>query len=574
MLVFEFFFLLIALKLYGMQAFIAACVSLFFYMVTIFCQKKASVWSLILVVMVCVIHGHFLAIIKTGCWSFESQFWRAVTQYHHIQAPALMQGTYSVCDMSAFEPIYGMRDQGAQWLTTHHIHPMISYFLFAKADNDFFEKSLLSQLGLVHVLTVSGLHIDVIFRTMSQWVFAYGSLIFMSGLVLIYGHMVGYGIPVQRAIIMGLMGIWGRHYGLSLSTGFRWQCAFLLVLILNPMAFQMSGFYLSFFLSAAIAFMPKSLFSEALFVGVIAVSLWFFNYYPLMGLLMNLLALPLYEMILIVTLCVGYMAYWLDIAMPLEGMSAILRVMDDQLSPFLGVMWIINDSWLILLIFFIAAIVFFCFHRMQLMITALMAYVFHAWVMGAVPYGEFRVKFFSVGHGLMVFIQTASHAWVYDVPSVSAVKRQLGFDLHKHMPYLQGGVTISHSDQDHSGGGAYLLSLHPQMKSYGNLSVDHKGHTCLAGGGWLKDGVEYQWMTVPDLRLSGNAASCVLSVTSQKGFRLLLTGDIEPSWKKYYAPFSVSIASAPHHGRKDEWFNEHLMVGLSLRSDRTRVGGG
>jgi beta-lactamase superfamily II metal-dependent hydrolase len=180
-------------------------------------------------------------------------------------------------------------------------------------------------------------------------------------------------------------------------------------------------------------------------------------------------------------LSVGYISYALDSPQPLILVSIILRGMDELFFPFARMIWVVADHWMIPILFLVAAIVFFCFHRLHLMIMALMAYLFQVGFMSAVPFGEFRVKFYDVGHGLMVWLQTASHTWVYDVPSASVVRKQLILDLHRHMPYLRGGVVISHSDKDHSGGVSYLSDLYPHFMFYGNLSIDHKGNTCLSG---------------------------------------------------------------------------------------------
>lgn len=94
-------------------------------------------------------------------------------------------------------------------------------------------------------------------------------------------------------------------------------------------------FLFIFFLSAAISFVPRRLFYQALSVSVMAVSLWFFGYYPLVAILVNTLALPVYEILLVVTLLVGYVAYALDTALPLQVISQVLYRMDQLLSPFL-----------------------------------------------------------------------------------------------------------------------------------------------------------------------------------------------------------------------------------------------
>lgn len=566
--VLEFFFLLASLKLSLAHAYFAACLFLGCYYILIFNQRSASYWVMLLVMLVAFIHAHFLQSVRQGCWSFDAQFWRALSHHFQISVPRLSPGHYSSCELMSFSRQIDFSDVASSWLEAHGIHPMLGYFLFARANNDDFEKSLLTQLGLVHVLSVSGLHIDVICRVLSPFAKARYLLLLITGVLLVYGHMVSYGLPVQRALFMGIMGIWGRFYGLRLSAGFRWQLAFLMVLILNPMALEMSSFYLSFFLSAAISFVPRRLFYQALSVSVMAVSLWFFGYYPLVAILVNTLALPVYEILLVVTLLVGYVAYALDTALPLQVISQVLYRMDQLLSPFSGMMWLIANSLFVKLIFLLGSLIYACMHRMGIMVIIFFSYLLYYFWPGSIPVGEFRVKFYDVGHGLMVFIQTSAHAWIYDVPSVHAIKQYLEPDIHQQGFYLRGGLIISHSDQDHSGGLSYLMSHYLNLTRYGNLSVSGKHMQCLAGGRWMQDGVWFEWLTLADLKQKGNAASCVLMVESQSGFRLLLTGDITSEWGLYYQPNTVSLASSPHHGRNPDWFLGRLEGHSLLISDR------
>ncbi|MGQ9512124.1 DNA internalization-related competence protein ComEC/Rec2 [Thermodesulfitimonas sp.] len=116
------------------------------------------------------------------------------------------------------------------------------------------------ETGVVHILSVSGLHVGLVLgfvlgiaRTIRL---RSGITLLVSLLVLIfYDLMVGAGPPVVRATVMAVLFLWAKHLGRERDWPTALAVAALIILLANPLAVSDPGFQLSFAATWGILFL-------------------------------------------------------------------------------------------------------------------------------------------------------------------------------------------------------------------------------------------------------------------------------------------------------------------------------
>jgi competence protein ComEC len=192
--------------------------------------------------------------------------------------------------------------------------------------------------------------------------------------------------------------------------------------------------------------------------------------------------------------------------------------------------------------------------------------------------GEAWIDVLDVGSGLAVIVRTAGHALAYDAGPAWGGDSDSGDRIV--VPFLRGegiarlaGQVVSHADDDHAGGAAYvavsrrpawlLSSLPPGDALHGLVA---RSIPCEAGQGWEWDGVEFRVLHPAgdrghprgEGRRAGkpkeNDRSCVVRVQAA-GASILLTGDIEARSEaemlaRGAAHLRSDVLLLPHHGSR------------------------
>jgi competence protein ComEC len=175
--------------------------------------------------------------------------------------------------------------------------------------------------------------------------------------------------------------------------------------------------------------------------------------------------------------------------------------------------------------------------------------------------GSFKLHMLDVGQGLAVVVETQGHALLHD----AGIKYPSGFDSGSAivLPFLRqkrishlDAVVASHDNLDHSGGLKSVLAEHPTAKRYASAAFYPLSEPCRAGMEWQWEGVNFTFLhPMPDNRKSDNNDSCVLKVESGFG-SALLTGDIEHESEQnmlqnaYNKIKDTDVLLMPHHGSK------------------------
>lgn len=182
-------------------------------------------------------------------------------------------------------------------------------------DKSYLDKELkegFQDIGISHILVVSGLHISLlgmgIFRLLRK-MFKYGvSCSVASVFVVLYVVMTGFGVSGRRALVMFLISILAEYLGRTCDMLTSVSVALVIILFDTPYLFLNCGFLLSFLAVLGIAMLcpvleavSKWMCGYRLSFIMISISVaWatlpvnaaFFYEYPIFSILVNLLVVP------------------------------------------------------------------------------------------------------------------------------------------------------------------------------------------------------------------------------------------------------------------------------------------
>jgi competence protein ComEC len=457
---------------------------------------------------------------------------------------------------------------------------------------------VLQRTGTSHLVAVSGLHIGMIAAL--SYFFALRSALwlpyslarrahaFAAGMSILaatfYAALAGFTLPTQRALVMLLVvqalviarRRWPLGSGLALAA--------ILVVCHDPLATLTASFWLSFgavmLLLAASAevehpraedrsgLMMHSLvffrLQWALTLGLAPFVVWFFGQFSLISLLVNLVAIPLFAIVVVpLALTTALFAMIDSDGFGLAGwadsiVAWVWRLLEYAAGGHFAAVELPRPSLLILLLGLVAIAMSMMRHRLPGRTLALFGLIPLALDHSeSVPPGFARATVFDVGHGLAVGIETAEHRLLFD----SGPAYRSGFDAGEEVvvPALQAIsrnavdlLIVSHGDSDHAGGVAAIIAEYPDMAVLAGPDVDQvQAERCHAGQSWRWDQVQFNVLHPPDQSdFSGNDSSCVVLIETSSG-SLLLTGDIEsPAESRLTANYELAadVVVVPHHG--------------------------
>ncbi|MCE0968889.1 DNA internalization-related competence protein ComEC/Rec2 [Pseudomonas sp. NMI4491_12] len=446
----------------------------------------------------------------------------------------------------------------------------------------------LQATGTVHLLVISGQHIGLVagllyglVAGLARWGLWPARLPWLPcacalamAAALAYGWLAGAGVPVQRACLMlAVVLLWRlrfRHLGAMLPL----LLALVAVLLVEPLAALLPGFWLSFAAVATLIYCfsgrlggwrPWQAWTRAQWViaiGLLPVLLATGLPVSLSAPLANLVAVPwvslaVLPLALLGTLLlplggVGEALLWLAGGL-LDGLFRLLALVAHQrpawLAPALP-LW----AWLLVLL---GALLVLLPRGVPLrglggvMLLAL-------WVpREPVPLGQVEVWQLDVGQGLAVLLRTRHYNLLYDA---GPARGETDLGERVVLPTLSKlGVgsldlmVISHAHADHAGGAAAIQRGLPVRRLIGGEALDDVPlQPCASGEQWNWDGVRFSLWRWADGQ-SSNDRSCVLLVEAQ-GERLLLAGDMEAAAERAWLADTemprIDWLQAPHHGSR------------------------
>ena len=457
---------------------------------------------------------------------------------------------------------------------------------------------LLNRVGIGHLMSISGSHIGLVAGIVFGLVWlgwsrspklalcwpatraaALATILGAGG----YTLLSGLSVPAQRAFLMAAVAMGALLLQRPAAPSRVLALALLAVLIVDPGAPLMAGFWLSFGAVAAILYSVSGRWREGRLLGqtiglqlnitlaMLPPTLVFFQQFPLLSPLANLIAIP-----------------WVDCTvLPLSLLAALAEPLGttvqtavlDLAALTLDGLWRIMvwlDRWPGMVLYRPAPPLWtlgFALPGMALLLAprglpgrwlGLPLCLPLLWppTVGPEP-GGFWFTFLDTGSGPAAVVQTQHHVLVYDTgPKLGAT---LDAGRAVIVPFLrrQGAtqvdmLIVSHADGQHTGGVRSLRELTPVTRiltSTPELTPIDGAEACRAGQAWDWDGVRFQMLHPPESGFSSDNASCVLRIEGAAG-RALLPGDIESGAETalaatYGADLAAEILVAPHHGHRN-----------------------
>ncbi|HIT89824.1 MAG TPA: DNA internalization-related competence protein ComEC/Rec2, partial [Candidatus Merdenecus merdavium] len=360
-------------------------------------------------------------------------------------------------------------------------------------------KNLYTQTGISHILAISGLHITMLGMGMYKLLrwsrisekITTSICIF---LMFSYGWMTGMSVSTSRALMMFTIMLMGaiveRTYDMLSALG----AAAIICLLINPYSLFQVGFLLSFLAVLGIAILYPVLcdvFSvnhkviQSLFISIsvtlisLPFILYFFFQYPIYGIFLNLILLPLVGILLLSGILGSFFGLWTTkIGSILMIPCHYILILYEKLCIF--VLHLPNAQvvlgrpkvWQMVLYYSILSLFLVIFRfkkrRKKKRITAMVMLLSMVIVLLYRPNSGFNMVFLDVGQGDGIYFQTPSdHHFLVDGGS-STVSKVGEYTL---LPFLQSlgvisldYVFVTHSDADHINGIAELLAISKDIK--------------------------------------------------------------------------------------------------------------
>ncbi len=449
------------------------------------------------------------------------------------------------------------------------------------------EWEVFARTGTAHLMAISGLHVGMVAATIFLLVGMFSRRIpvfapfsreigVVAGLLAasLYAALAGFAIPTRRALCMLAVAailLLRRRQGLAFTA---WVVAMALVLLTDPLAPLTIGFWLSFGAVGVISWAMMNRRGSATAIsgllrvqwavalGLAPLTLWFFQRGSLIAPVANLLAVPLFTMLIVPAVLFGAL---LSVVLPVLAvpwfgvLGLLLDVVWAGLESLAGmpfaqrftakppVGWIVLATAGACLLLMPQGLPGRTLFGLGLFLPMLF------WMPDRPEPGGWQLTVLEVGQGLAAVVRTRNGVLVYDTGP--AYGSGLDAGARYLVPFLraQGVKTIdllvvSHPHRDHDGGVASLLDAFP-----GTPRIAGEDLTCHKGQSWRWDGVHFR-MLHPTSTHHGNPnlVSCVLEVRSQAG-SLLLPGDIEwPTELELAHPAEalqpVDVLVVAHHG--------------------------
>lgn len=452
----------------------------------------------------------------------------------------------------------------------------------------------LRATGLSHLFAISGLHIGLAAGLAALMMRGLYALLPGLGLRIplpqaaalgaisaaaVYALVAGLSLPTVRSLIMLAAVLLALLLRRQLRLGHSLALAALLLWVMDPLALLTPGFWLSlggvFWLLVCV---PQGQGWRAASAGLVRaqlvlglalmpLSVLFFGGSSLIGLPLNLLAVPLVTVLVVPSLLLGVLAMpWAPVSGALltiagHGMDLLWWLAGLAAAAPAAYLHLPEPSPIAVALALLGVLVLLA--PRGLPGRALGALLLLPMLWPARPPladGAFRIDMLDVGQGLSVLVRTGSHSLLYD----AGARSRGGFDLGDAVvvPALRAlgvrrldRILISHGDVDHAGGLQSVRRAFPDAALSSGEPGRVGGQPCRSGERWEWDGVYFEVLHPPaHFPELGNESSCVLSVASAAG-RALLPGDIGEViegrlLRDEAAKLPADLLLVPHHGSR------------------------
>ncbi|MBL0438021.1 DNA internalization-related competence protein ComEC/Rec2 [Aeromonas caviae] len=431
--------------------------------------------------------------------------------------------------------------------------------------------------GLTHIIAISGQHIALV-AVLGWWL---GRLFGLRGAICVsllfaatYSWLAGFAVATERALIMVLVWSLLRWLKRDWPSHRIWLWAFVVLTLWDPFALYSAGFWLSF-LAVALLLLASLLHDRPglvrlqllLLLGLLPLQLLLFEGMAPLAFLLNLLALPLFCLVIIPLALIGVLVaplstllahglLWVS-AFGLEWVLWGLTQLADRLQlwwPVPG--WLMPASALLILLWT-------GWHLPGG--RALGGPVAAALLLALWPApASWQVRVLDVGQGLSVLVTRGDRAILFDTGD----RYPGGYNMADAaiLPLLNrlgirviDTLIISHRDRDHAGNRQALLQSMAVRRELSSFPFTPATQACRRGQQWHWQGLDVRVLWPLAAGAGRNNDSCVVQLDDGR-HRLLLSGDIEQQAERRLlalaleegegAGLASTLLVSPHHGSR------------------------
>ncbi|HBM3990052.1 TPA: DNA internalization-related competence protein ComEC/Rec2, partial [Listeria innocua] len=462
------------------------------------------------------------------------------------------------------------------------------------------------QMGVVHLLAISGLHVNLLIGSIYFLLLKFGitrERVTVSLLVLLpfYVILTGASPPVIRAATMTALLLLSEKYAAKWSSFSVICISFILFFIIQPHVIYEVGFQLSYVVSFGIILSSRQIlvrqqspFVKSLTISFIStmmssvVMMYHFYSFSWVGIFFNLLYVPLFT-IIVLPGCLG--VFLLSIITPTlmkipeYMLTFLIQLMESLTNIFAKIpnqTIITGRPNTIMLVLIIATILLFFYQwqKKQFPIGIFICFCLLCYFSSFNATG--KVSFIDVGQGDSILIQLPKNKGNYLIDTGGELLVEKEAWTKKRKPFTIGGsiltpvlkskgissldkVIITHSDADHMEGLDELqknIAIKELVFAKGaeNKAIMRealktmpkvKQTIILAGAQWQVGQNKFECLYPNEMGEGGNDDSIVLkAILDNKTW--IFTGDLEASGEKALLDKSIKadILKVGHHGSK------------------------
>lgn len=474
------------------------------------------------------------------------------------------------------------------------------------------QKDVFQTTGVSHLMAISGLHVGLVFIAVSfllrclLWpvarIYEYcprQTIVLLPALsaATLYAAMAGFSVSTQRALIMLLVYVLCKFLAREVRLIKVLLIAIAVLLLVDPFSILDIGFWLSCGAVAVIALVSAkrgpggdqeldhesgkklALFKlqPLLWLGMLPLGMLFFGKISLLSPVINLIAVPLFCLILIPATLFSVSLYCsgLDVvgAWCIRQLNSVFELVFDclQLASQLEYAQIYSTpmTWWQWGLFMLLAVGFLTAHKWRYFVAVLLVASIFINTASSLAEDELHVTLLDVGQGLAMVVETANSVTVYDTGPrygsgfTAAEAVLLPFLRQRGISYIDT-LVISHADNDHIGGLSKVRQAFKVGQTISSrLDKVSAASECVAGQSWRHDHTLFQMISPQvDTPNGSNNRSCVIMV-SHFGTKVLLSGDIEKQVERFLLRNSkqslkADILLVPHQGSKTSSTAEFL----------------
>lgn len=474
------------------------------------------------------------------------------------------------------------------------------------------------EMGLAHILAVSGLHIGIISGFL---IFLFSNLaikkriniFIVLGIVWFYGFLIGFPPSVLRASIMFSFLLFGQTLAKPYDSINILFLSFFILLAINPILIFNLGFQLSYMATFSILYFSPyinkkfypynnkltytlaSLF--AVHIGILPIQLYYFNSFSVVGIFSNLIITPILSFALVlgaIMLILSYTFSFLNIF--LASILNFILLIQEYLIDILytkgfGTIGFYSPNIYEFILYYLIVLIIFKiidFHKLNYNIKKLMFLYILVFIIFNLGFNYFdnniQIDFIDVGQGDCALIKTNKSAYLIDTGGNVFFDFDIGENIV--LPYLKkhgisrlDGVFITHFHLDH----CKSLPLLMENLDIKNIFISYENHSSEIYN-YIKEGdVGVRILSEGDMICLGK--DIILEVISpgidyhKRAFsendmsltfylsyydkNILFTGDIEKEAEELLLKNldkEVYLLKVPHHGSKTSSTEEFLNI--------------